>query len=93
MDEEDIILGGPGCMVKNDLKCRKMTGFQRQQIQVVLWIFLDCREPVWRNELFDKNDMSHGRDREIYCFVTILCARPCAKAFICVRLMYYSATH
>ena len=31
-----VVLGGSSCMVKNDGKCRKMTGFQRQQIIVVL---------------------------------------------------------
>ena len=37
--------------------------------------------------------MFHGRYREKYCFVTILCARPRAKAFICVGFVYYSTTH
>ena len=86
-------LGRSSCLVKNDQKGRKMTGFQRQQIMVVLMIFLDRREPVWRSKYFYKNDMSHGRDRENHCFVTILCARARAKTFICVRLMYYSTTH
>ena len=40
-----------------------------------------------------ENDMSHGQYSKKYCFVTILCARPRAKAFICVRLMYYSTMH
>ena len=31
-----LLLGGSSCMVKNDGKGRKMTGFQRQQIIVVL---------------------------------------------------------
>ena len=30
--------------------------------------------------------MFHGRDRENYCLVTILCAKPCAKTFICVKI-------
>ena len=37
--------------------------------------------------------MSHGRDGEKYCFVTILCVRPRAKTFICVGLMHYNTKH
>ena len=48
---------------------------------------------VVRNKYFYQNDVSHGRDREKYYLVTILCERPRAKTFICVRLMCYSTTH
>ena len=80
-------------MVKNEGKGRKMTGFQRHQKIVVLMDILNRCKQVWRNKYFYKNDVSHGRDREKYCLVTILCARPRAKTFICVRLMCYSTTH
>ena len=72
-------------MVKNEGKGRKMTGFQRQQKIVVSMDILKPSQTSMANKYFYKNDLSHGRDREKYCLVTILCARPRAKTFICVR--------
>ena len=86
-------LGGSSCMVKDGGKGRKMTGFQRHQKIVVLMDILNLSQTNMAGEFFYKNDVSHGPDREEYCLVTILCARPRGKTFICVGLMCYSRTH
>ena len=79
------VLGGSSCMVKNEGKGRKMTGFQRHKKPVVLMDISKPSQTSMGKKYFYKNDASHGRDREKYCFVTNLCARPRAKTFICVR--------
>ena len=80
-------------MVKNEGKGRKMTCFQRHPKIVVLTDISKPSQTSMAKKNFYKNDVLHGRDREKYCFATILCARPRAKTFICVRLMHYSSTH